>query len=141
MVIHRAVPGTRVATQLLNGHRPSSAGENTRWAPAGAAAANAVMPFAASNSYWRTSESISRPTVSLTEDMAKRTDGAGGRGALNRCASGRCRRRNPSRPQLRRSSVAAPAPLVAKESEKIQAQAQNGNDLSIIISVLEISDV
>jgi len=37
------------------------------------------------------------------------------------------------------SSVAAPAPLVAKESEKIQAQAQNGNDLSIIISVLEIS--
>ena len=39
------------------------------------------------------------------------------------------------------SSVAAPAPLIAKESEKIQAQAQNGNDLSIIISVLEISDV
>ena len=38
------------------------------------------------------------------------------------------------------SSVAAPAPLIAKESEKIQAQAQNGNDLSIIISVLEISD-
>jgi len=37
------------------------------------------------------------------------------------------------------SSVSAPAPLIAKESEKIQAQAQNGNDLSIIISVLEIS--
>ena len=36
------------------------------------------------------------------------------------------------------SSVAAP--LIVKESEKIQAQAQNGNDLSIIISVLEISN-
>jgi len=35
--------------------------------------------------------------------------------------------------------VSAPAPLVAKESEIIKAQAQNGNDLSIIISVLEVS--
>ena len=39
------------------------------------------------------------------------------------------------------SSVAGPTPLIAKESEIIKAQAQNGNDLSIIISVLEISDV
>jgi hypothetical protein len=30
------------------------------------------------------------------------------------------------------SAVSAPAPLVAKESEIIKAQAQNGNDLSII---------
>ena len=37
------------------------------------------------------------------------------------------------------SAVSAPAPLVAKESEIIKAQAQNGNDLSIIISVLEMS--
>jgi catabolite regulation protein CreA len=37
------------------------------------------------------------------------------------------------------SSVAAPAPLIAKESEIIKAQAENANDLSIIISVLEIS--
>ena len=37
------------------------------------------------------------------------------------------------------SSVAGPTPLIAKESEIIKAQAQNGNDLSIIISVLEIS--
>jgi hypothetical protein len=37
------------------------------------------------------------------------------------------------------STVSAPAPLVAKESEIIKAQAQNGNDLSIIISVLEMS--
>ena len=37
------------------------------------------------------------------------------------------------------STVSAPAPLVAKESEIIKAQAQNGNDLSIIISVLEVS--
>ena len=37
-------------------------------------------------------------------------------------------------------AVAASAPLVAKESEVIKAQAQNGNDLSIIISVLEISN-
>ena len=36
-------------------------------------------------------------------------------------------------------AVAASAPLVAKESEVIKAQAQNGNDLSIIISVLEMS--
>ena len=39
------------------------------------------------------------------------------------------------------SSVAGPTPLIAKESEIIKAQAQNGNDLSIILSVLEISDV
>ena len=39
------------------------------------------------------------------------------------------------------SRVAGPTPLIAKESEIIKAQAQNGNDLSIIISVLEISDV
>jgi len=37
-------------------------------------------------------------------------------------------------------AVAASAPLVVKESEVIKAQAQNGNDLSIIISVLEISN-
>jgi len=37
-------------------------------------------------------------------------------------------------------AVATSAPLVAKESEVIKAQAQNGNDLSIIISVLEISN-
>ena len=39
------------------------------------------------------------------------------------------------------SSVAGPRPLIAKESEIIKAQAENANDLSIIISVLEISDV
>ena len=39
------------------------------------------------------------------------------------------------------SSVAVPTPLIAKESEIIKAQAENANDLSIIISVLEISDV
>ena len=39
------------------------------------------------------------------------------------------------------SGIAGPTPLIAKESEIIKAQAQNGNDLSIIISVLEISDV
>ena len=37
-------------------------------------------------------------------------------------------------------AVATSAPLVVKESEVIKAQAQNGNDLSIIISVLEISN-
>ncbi len=37
-------------------------------------------------------------------------------------------------------AVTASAPLVVKESEVIKAQAQNGNDLSIIISVLEISN-
>ena len=36
-------------------------------------------------------------------------------------------------------AVTASAPLVAKESEVIKAQAQNGNDLNIIISVLEMS--
>ena len=39
------------------------------------------------------------------------------------------------------SSVAGPTPLIAKESEIIKAQAENANDLSIIISVLEMSDV
>ena len=39
------------------------------------------------------------------------------------------------------SSVAGPTPLIVKESEIIKAQAENANDLSIIISVLEISDV
>ena len=39
------------------------------------------------------------------------------------------------------STVAGPTPLIAKESEIIKAQAENANDLSIIISVLEISDV
>ena len=38
------------------------------------------------------------------------------------------------------SSVAGPTPLIAKESEIIKAQAENANDLSIIISVLEISN-
>jgi len=37
------------------------------------------------------------------------------------------------------SAVSAPAPLVAKESEIIKAQAQNGGDLHVILSVLEIS--
>tara|TARA_R100000458_G_C8163925_1_gene166941 strand:+ start:45 stop:419 length:375 start_codon:yes stop_codon:yes gene_type:complete len=37
------------------------------------------------------------------------------------------------------SSISAPAPLVAMESEIVKAQAENGNDLSIIINVLEIS--
>ena len=37
-------------------------------------------------------------------------------------------------------AVTASAPLVAKESEVIKAQAQNGNDLNTIISVLEISN-
>ena len=39
------------------------------------------------------------------------------------------------------SSVAGPTPLIVKESEIIKAQAENANDLSIILSVLEISDV
>ncbi len=38
------------------------------------------------------------------------------------------------------SSNVFSAPLVAKESEVIKAQAQNGNDLSIIITVLEITN-
>ena len=37
------------------------------------------------------------------------------------------------------SSVVSSAPLVLKESEIIKAEAQNGGDLSIIISVLEIT--
>jgi len=38
------------------------------------------------------------------------------------------------------SVVAASTPLIVKESEIIKAQAQNGGDLSIIISVLEITN-
>ena len=37
------------------------------------------------------------------------------------------------------SSFAPATAIVVKESEVIKAQAQNGNDLSIIISVLEVS--
>ena len=38
------------------------------------------------------------------------------------------------------SSFAPATAIVVKESEVIKAQAQNGNDLNIIISVLEISN-
>jgi len=37
------------------------------------------------------------------------------------------------------SSTASPVPLVLKESEVIKVQAQNGGDLHVILSVLEIS--
>jgi hypothetical protein len=37
------------------------------------------------------------------------------------------------------SSTASPCPLVVKESEKINVQAENGGDLHVILSVLEIS--
>ena len=37
------------------------------------------------------------------------------------------------------SSIASPCPLVAKESEKIKVQAENGGDLHVILSVIEIS--
>ena len=37
------------------------------------------------------------------------------------------------------SSVGSPCPLVAKESEAIKVQAENGGDLHVILSVLEIS--
>jgi hypothetical protein len=37
------------------------------------------------------------------------------------------------------SSVDSPCPLVAKESEVIKVQAENGGDLHVILSVLEIS--
>ena len=37
------------------------------------------------------------------------------------------------------SSAAAPVPLVAKESEIIKIQAENANDLHVVLSVLEIS--
>jgi hypothetical protein len=37
------------------------------------------------------------------------------------------------------SSVGSPCPLVAKESEVIKVQAENGGDLHVILSVLEIS--
>ena len=37
------------------------------------------------------------------------------------------------------SSVGSPCPLVAKESEVIKVQAENGGDLHVILSVMEIS--
>ena len=37
------------------------------------------------------------------------------------------------------SSVGSPCPLVAKESEVIKVQAENGGDLHVILCVLEIS--
>ena len=37
------------------------------------------------------------------------------------------------------SSIASPCPLIAKESEVIKVQAENGGDLHVILSVLEIS--
>ena len=37
------------------------------------------------------------------------------------------------------SSIGSPCPLVAKESEVIKVQAENGGDLHVILSVLEIS--
>ena len=37
------------------------------------------------------------------------------------------------------SSIGSPCPLVAKESEAIKVQAENGGDLHVILSVLEIS--
>ena len=37
------------------------------------------------------------------------------------------------------SSIGSPCPLIAKESEVIKVQAENGGDLHVILSVLEIS--
>ena len=37
------------------------------------------------------------------------------------------------------SSIGAPVPLVLKESEVIKVQAQNGGDLHVILSVMEIT--
>ena len=37
------------------------------------------------------------------------------------------------------SSIGSPCPLVAKESEVIKVHAENGGDLHVILSVLEIS--
>ena len=37
------------------------------------------------------------------------------------------------------SSIGSPCPLVAKESEAIKVQAENGGDLHVILSVLEVS--
>jgi hypothetical protein len=37
------------------------------------------------------------------------------------------------------SSIGTPCPLVAKESEVIKVQAENGGDLHVILSVMEIS--
>ena len=37
------------------------------------------------------------------------------------------------------SSIGSPCPLVAKESEVIKVQAENGGDLHVILSVLEIN--
>ncbi len=37
------------------------------------------------------------------------------------------------------SSIGSPCPLIAKESEAIKVQAENGGDLHVILSALEIS--
>ena len=37
------------------------------------------------------------------------------------------------------SSIGSPCPLIAKESEIIKVQAENGGDLHVILSVMEIS--
>ena len=37
------------------------------------------------------------------------------------------------------SSIGAPVPLILKESEVIKVQAENGGDLHVILSVMEIS--
>ena len=37
------------------------------------------------------------------------------------------------------SSIGSPCPLIAKESEVIKVQAENGGDLHVILSVMEIS--
>ena len=37
------------------------------------------------------------------------------------------------------SSIGAPCPLIAKESEVIKVQAENGGDLHVILSVMEMS--
>ena len=37
------------------------------------------------------------------------------------------------------SSIGSPCPLIAKESEVIKVQAENGGDLHVILSVMEMS--
>ena len=37
------------------------------------------------------------------------------------------------------SAIGSPTPIVFKESEILKAQAQNGGDLTVIVSVLEIT--
>ena len=37
------------------------------------------------------------------------------------------------------SSIGSPTPIIFKETEILKAQAENGNDLTVIISVLEIT--